>query len=56
MSWIRTKESAVSAKIQRSTRSAGKLVDCGSASERTKGFPFLLLFEFAWPPFDRLLL
>jgi hypothetical protein len=35
-------------------RKAGLLNDCGSASEKTKGLPFLLLFELSWPPFDRL--
>ena len=32
------------------------LLDCGKASRVTKGFPFFLLVEFGWPPFDRLLL
>jgi hypothetical protein len=32
------------------------LLDCGQASKVTRGFPFLVLFEFSFPPFDRLLL
>jgi len=32
------------------------LLDCGQASKVTKGLPFLILFEFATPPFDRALL
>ena len=31
------------------------LLDCGQASKVTRGFPFLLMFEIGWPPFDRLL-
>lgn len=31
----------------------GPLLDCGRASEVTKGVPFFLLFELAFPPFDR---
>ena len=41
--------------MSKSTRK-GLLNDCGSASEKTKGMPFLLLFELSWPPFDRLFL
>jgi len=33
-----------------------ELLDCGQASQMTKGFPFWLLFEVALPPFDRQLL
>jgi hypothetical protein len=29
------------------------VIDCGVASEETKGVPFGLLFEFVSPPFDR---
>lgn len=29
------------------------VVDCGVASQETKGVPFGLLFEFVSPPFDR---
>jgi len=32
------------------------LLDCGQASKVTKGLPFLILFEFSMPPFDRALL
>ena len=32
------------------------LLDCGKASEQTKGLPFLFLWEFAPSPFDRTLL
>lgn len=32
------------------------LLDCGKASKVTRGFPFLLLFEFGFAPFDRLLI
>jgi hypothetical protein len=32
------------------------IIDCGPASERTQGFPFLLLFELGFPPNDKLLL
>jgi hypothetical protein len=32
------------------------LLDCGRASKVTRGFPFLLFFEYGWAPFDRLLL
>jgi hypothetical protein len=30
------------------------LLDCGKASEVTKGVPYLVLYELGWPPFDRL--
>ena len=29
------------------------VIDCGKASAETRGFPSLLLYEFAMPPFDR---
>ena len=29
------------------------VIDCGVASEETKGVPFGLLFEFVSPPFDK---
>jgi hypothetical protein len=32
------------------------LLDCGRASKVTRGFPFLLFFEYGWAPFDRLLI
>ena len=32
------------------------LLDCGQASKVTRGVPFLLFFENAMPPFDRLLM
>jgi hypothetical protein len=32
------------------------LLDCGQASKVTRGFPFLVLMELGWPPFDCLLL
>ena len=32
------------------------LMDCGQASKETKGLPYLLMWEFASPPFDRALL
>ena len=32
------------------------LLDCGQASKVTKGLPFLILFEFSSPPFDRTLM
>ena len=31
------------------------LLDCGKASEVTKGVPFVLFYEPASPPFDRAL-
>ena len=34
---------------------AVEIVDCGRASERTRGFPFMLLFELGVPPNDSLL-
>ncbi len=27
-----------------------ELIDCGRASEATRGVPLMLLFELAWPP------
>jgi hypothetical protein len=33
-----------------------ELIDCGPASEKTKGIPLFLLFELGWPPYDRLFL
>ena len=32
---------------------AEPVIDCGVASEETKGVPFGLLLEFVSPPFDR---
>jgi hypothetical protein len=32
------------------------LLDCGRASKVTRGFPYLVFFEFGWAPFDRLLM
>jgi hypothetical protein len=32
------------------------MIDCGRASERTRGFPFMILFELNYPPNDTLLL
>ena len=32
------------------------LLDCGQASKVTKGLPFLLMFEYSTPPFDRALI
>lgn len=29
------------------------LLDCGKASEVTKGFPYFFYYEFGSPPFDR---
>lgn len=31
------------------------LLDCGQATQVTRGVPFLVLYEVGWPPFDRLL-
>jgi hypothetical protein len=31
------------------------LLDCGKASEVTKGVPFVIFYEAASPPFDRAL-
>lgn len=33
-----------------------ELLDCGKASEVTKGLPYMILFEYAPPPFDRALI
>ena len=33
-----------------------ELLDCGPASQMTKGFPLYLVFELSLPPFDRQLL
>ena len=33
-----------------------ELLDCGQASQMTKGFVFFLLFESSTPPFDRQLI
>jgi len=30
------------------------MIDCGRASERTQGVPFLLLFELGTPPTNKL--
>jgi hypothetical protein len=35
---------------------AVEIIDCGRASERTRGFPFALLFELNFPPNNMLLL
>ena len=32
------------------------LIDCGCASERTQGVPFLLLFELGTPPSNKMFL
>lgn len=31
-------------------------IDCGRASDATRGLPFLLLFEFGSPPFNKMFL
>jgi hypothetical protein len=31
----------------------GEIIDCGRASQRTRGQPFLFLFELGIPPNDR---
>ncbi len=33
-----------------------ELVDCGRASEATRGVPLFLLFEIGWPPFNKMFL
>ena len=33
-----------------------EIIDCGRASERTQGIPFLLLFELGAPPNNKLFL
>jgi hypothetical protein len=35
---------------------AVEMIDCGRASERTRGFPIFILFELGIPPNDSLLL
>ena len=35
---------------------AVEIIDCGRASERTQGIPFLLLFELGIPPNNKLFL
>jgi hypothetical protein len=35
---------------------AVEMIDCGRVSERTQGFPFLLLWEPVNPPFNTLIL
>jgi len=35
---------------------AVEIIDCGRASERTQGLPFLFLFELAIPPYNTTLL
>ena len=35
---------------------AVEIIDCGRASERTNGIPFLLLFELSAPPNNKLFL
>jgi len=37
-------------------REAVEMMDCGRASERTRGVPFLLPFELGTPPNDSLFL
>ena len=34
---------------------AVEIMDCGRASERTRGIPFLILWELNFPPNDTLL-
>ena len=34
---------------------AVELIDCGRASERTRGFAYLILFELGTPPLNTLL-
>ncbi len=47
-------------KVERGKRTpatdAAFLVDCGRASERTRGVPLLLLFELGTPPANKLFL
>ena len=43
-------------KITVQATDAVEIIDCGPASERTQGFPFLLLFELGIPPNNKLLL
>lgn len=38
------------------TTEAVEIIDCGRASECTKGIPFLLLFELGAPPNNKLFL
>lgn len=56
---VELKETAVSEVKSESVHgeTAGPLVllDCGQASQVTKGVPFMVLYELGWPPFDRLL-
>lgn len=33
-----------------------ELLDCGQASQETKGLPLLVFSEMGWPPFDRALI
>ncbi len=33
-----------------------KLIDCGRASEATRGVPLHLLFELGWPPNNKMYL
>jgi hypothetical protein len=35
---------------------AVEIIDCGRASERTQGVPFLILFELGTPPTNKLFL
>lgn len=32
------------------------LVDCGRASDLTRGLPYQILHELGWPPFNRMYL
>lgn len=36
-----------------SDHQADPVIDCGAASEETKGYPFGVFFEFVSPPFDK---
>ena len=38
------------------TGAAEALVDCGRASELTRGLPLQLLFELGWPPNNKMYL
>ena len=57
---IQGKETAVS-NLDNANETTAKtqpvqLMDCGPASQMTKGFPFILVFEASPPPWDRALL
>jgi hypothetical protein len=47
-------ETEIKNKVQ--ATEAVELIDCGRASERTNGIPFLLLFELSAPPNNKLYL